>query len=124
MPLEKISRSIYPGLWKIGPYRIQSDYNDDKVSSSRPYNILKFSEFYFIAAEAAVKGAAGAKSARDLINVIRARAGKWKFDVAANEVRVEDNSSEMVTATPATIDIDYIFAERSREYYRRRLSLV
>lgn len=119
VPLDKISRSVYPGLWKLGPHRYGSDYNDDKVSSSRPYNILKFSEFYFLAAEAAVKGATTQPGydARELINVIRARAGKWRFDVSANEVRVEDNSAAMIAATPATIDIDYILMERSREYF-------
>lgn len=119
VPLDKISRSIYPGLWKLGPYRYGNDYNDDKVASTRPFNILKFSEFYFVAAEAAVKGAATnpGQNARDLINVIRERAGKWKFDVAENEPRVEDNSAAMIAATPATITIDYILEERSREYF-------
>lgn len=118
-PLDKISRTVYPGLWKLGTYRKSSDYNDDKIASSRPFNILKFSEFYFVAAEAAVKGAStsAGKSARDLINVIRARAGKWKFDVAANTERIEDNSADMVAATPAVIDINYILDERSREYF-------
>ncbi|SDM48605.1 Starch-binding associating with outer membrane [Catalinimonas alkaloidigena] len=117
VPLNKISRAIFPGLWKLGVYRQGNDYNDDKVASSRPYNILKFSEFYFVAAEAAVKGATGPRSARDLINVIRARAGMWRFDVAANQARVEDNSAAMVAATPATVDINYILDERSREYF-------
>jgi hypothetical protein len=119
VPLEKISRGIFPGLWKLGPYRKSKDYNDDKIGSSRPYNILKYSEFYFVAAEAAVKGAStqSGKSARDLINVIRARAGKWKFDVAGNAERNEDNSAAMTAATPATIDINYILDERSREYF-------
>lgn len=119
VPLDKISRNIYPGLWKLGSYRKSSDYNDDKVASSRPFNILKFSEFYFVAAEAAVKGAnvQAGKTARDLINVIRGRAGKWKFDVAENVAKVADNSAAMIAATPATIDINYILDERSREYY-------
>jgi len=56
-------------------------------------------------------------SARDLINVIRARAGKWKFNNAQNTSYVADNSAAMISATPATITIDYILAERSREYY-------
>ncbi len=60
--------------------------------------------------------AAGA-SARDLINVIRARAGKWRFSNAANAEKIEDNSAAMIAATPATIDINYILAERSREFY-------
>ena len=89
------------------------------AGSTRPYNIAKFSEFYFIAAEAAVKGATtkAGKSARELINVIRARAGKWKFNRAQNVASAVDNSAAMVAATPATIDINYILAERSREYY-------
>jgi hypothetical protein len=119
VPLDKISRVIFPGLWKLGVYRKSNDYNDDKVASSRPFNILKFSELYFVAAEAAVKGAntVTGKSARELINIIRARAGMWKFDVAANVVKVEDNSAAMTAATPATIDINYILDERSREYF-------
>jgi len=118
-PLTNVSRTVFPGLWKLGPYRKTNDYNDDKISSSRPYNILKYSEFYFIAAEAAVKGATpqAGKSARELINVIRARAGKWKFNVAGNAAYTADNSAAMIAATPATIDINYILDERSREYY-------
>jgi hypothetical protein len=49
--------------------------------------------------------------------VIRARAGKWKFDVAENVAKIEDHSADMVAATPAVIDINYILAERSREYF-------
>lgn len=117
VPLTKISRTVFPGLWKLGVARKGTDYNDDKVASTRPFNILKYSEFYFIAAEAAVKGATGSMDARSLINVIRARAGKWKFSVAENKEKIQDNSAAMVAATPATIDIDYILMERSREYY-------
>lgn len=119
IPLDKVSRNIYPGLWKLGAYRKSTDYNDDKIASSRPFNILKFSEFYFVAAEAAVMGAniQANKGARDLINVIRARAGKWRFDVAENAAKVEDNSIAMMNATPAVIDINYILDERSREYF-------
>ena len=114
-----ISRIVYPGLWKLGPYRTDNGtgLGQPNAGSTRPYNIAKFSEFYFIAAEAAVKGATGSMSARDLINVIRARAGKWRFDNNDNVARVEDNSAAMTAATPAAIDINYILAERSREYY-------
>ncbi|MEI9957327.1 MAG: RagB/SusD family nutrient uptake outer membrane protein [Ferruginibacter sp.] len=84
-----------------------------------PYKIAKFSELYFIAAEAAVKGATtvAGKTAYDLINVIRARAGKWKFSNKNNAAFVADNSAAMISATPTTIDINYILAERSREYF-------
>lgn len=116
-----ISRIVYPGLWKLGTYRTDNDggLGQPNAASTRPYNIAKFSEFYFIAAEAAVKGAAvkAGKSARDLINVIRGRAGKWRFDNNGNVAKVEDNSAAMESATPATITINYILDERSREYY-------
>ena len=116
-----ISRIVYPGLWKLGPYRTDNGtgLGQPNAGSTRPFNIAKFSELYFIAAEAAVKGATAkaGKSARELINVIRARAGKWRWDNNGNVVKVADNSAAMIAATPATIDINYILAERSREYY-------
>ncbi|MCB2379845.1 RagB/SusD family nutrient uptake outer membrane protein [Hymenobacter sp. BT635] len=116
-----ISRIVYPGLWKLGPYRTDngSGLGQPNAASTRPFNIAKFSELYFVAAEAAVKGATtkAGQGARELINVIRARAGKWRFDQNGNTAKVQDNSAAMVAATPATIDINYILAERSREYY-------
>ncbi len=116
-----ISRIVYPGLWKLGTYRTDNGtgLGSPNAGTTRPYNILKFSELYFIAAEAAVKGATtqGGRSARELINVIRARAGKWSFDNNGQVEKVEDNSADMTAATPATIDINYILAERSREYF-------
>ena len=116
-----ISRIVYPGLWKLGPYRTDNGtgLGQPNGASTRPFNIAKFSELYFVAAEAAVKGATtqAGKTARDLINVIRARAGKWRWDNNGNTAKVEDNSAAMIAATPATIDINYILAERSREYF-------
>ncbi len=117
--LNEINRRFYPGLWKLGTYRTD---NGDGLGSpngalTRPFPIAKYSEFYFIAAEAAVKGATATMSARALINVIRARAGRWTFDNGEQQVRNEDNSAAMVLATPAVIDINYILAERSREYF-------
>lgn len=117
---EDISRIVYPGLWKLGPYRTNSGdgLGQPNAASTRPFNIAKFSEFYFIAAEAAVKGAnPSGMSARELINVIRARAGVWRWDNNGNQARDEDFSDAMVAETPAEIDIDYILAERSREYF-------
>jgi hypothetical protein len=116
-----ISRIVYPGLWKLGPYRTDSGtgLGQPNAGSTRPFNIAKFSELYFVAAEAAVKGATptSGQSARELINVIRARAGKWRFDNNGNVAKSQDNSAAMIAATPATITINYILAERSREYY-------
>lgn len=116
-----INRVVYPGLWKLGTYRTDNagGLGQPNGALTRPFPIAKFSEFYFIAAEAAVKGATpqGGKSARELINVIRARAGKWRFDNGEQQERIEDNSAAMVAATPLVIDIDYILEERSREYF-------
>ena len=114
-----INRRVYPGLWKLGTYRTDNSggLGSPNAGLTRPYPIAKFSEFYFVAAEAAVKGATGSMTARALINVIRERAGKWRYDNGEKEERIEDNSAAMIAATPAVIDIDYILAERSREYF-------
>lgn len=116
-----ISRRVYPGLWKLGPYRTDNGTGPGQpnASSTRPYNIAKFSELYLIAAEAAVKGATTKpdKSARELVNVLRDRAGKWTFNNAENEEMDVDYGSQLTAETPATIDINFILDERSREFY-------
>jgi len=116
-----ISRLMFPNLWKMGEYRTDNGtgLGQPNAPLTRPFKIAKFSELYFIAAEAAVKGATtvAGKTARDLVNVIRARAGKWKFSNKDNAAFVVDNSAAMIAATPATIDVNYILAERSREYF-------
>ena len=120
--LSQSSRRSYPGVWKTGPYR--TDNGDGLGSpnggSTRPFVIAKFSEFYLIAAEAAVKGASGAQSARDLVNVLRLRAGRWTSpadDDASSRPIVSDFGADLVAATPATIDVDYILDERMREFW-------
>lgn len=119
--LSAISRRVYPGLWKLGPYRTDNGKGPGQpnAGSTRPYNIAKFSELYLVAAEAAVKGATtkSGKTARELVNVLRARAGKWTFSNAANSTIDMDHSADLVAATPATIDVNYILDERSREYF-------
>lgn len=115
-----ITRQLYPVIWKIGPYRTDNGTGFGagvNSGSTRPYVIAKFSEFYFIAAEANVMGATGEKSAYELINIIRARAGKWRWDNNNGESKVEDHSGAMIGATPHTITIEYIMQERSREYF-------
>lgn len=114
-----ISRIYYPGLWKLGTYRTDNGtgLGQPNGAITRPWNIAKFSEFYLIAAEAAVKGATGSMTARQLVNVLRARAGKWRWKNNGNYELVDDRSAAMTAATPATIDINYILAERSRELF-------
>ena len=118
--LNGISRIAYPALWKLGCYRY--DYNHDteagspNAGSTRPYSVLKFSDFYLTAAEAAFK-LGDNTSARTYINVLRKRAGNWTYK---NNERVEYKANygdELVAATPATITLDYILDERMREFY-------
>ena len=123
-----ISRLVYPSLWKIGPYRTDNGtgLGGQNAGNTRPFPIAKFSELFLIAAEAAVKGAttsavagtyANDGTARGLINVLRARAGKWYWSNNGNAALVADNSAAMIAATPTTIDINYILDERSRELF-------
>ena len=95
-----ISRKKYPCNWKIGIYRTDNDGSlGSKVNggSPRPWNVAKFSEFYLLAAEAAVKLGKN-DDAKKYVNVLRARAGKQTY-------------------CPATITIDFILDERSREFW-------
>ena len=140
MDPEHVSRKIFPGPFKLSGYSQESDdakakshpityttFGVPNADNVRPYYIAKFSELYLIAAEAAVKGASGAQSARDLVNVLRARAGKWSYSVAEDKVVDFDYSADLVAATPANIDIKYILLERSREFFGegyRRLDLI
>ena len=114
-----ISRKKYPINWKLGIYRTDNNGGlGSKVNggSPRPWSIAKFSEFYLLAAEAAVKLGDNA-SAYNYVNVLRARAGKQTFNQNDNVAVSVDHSAEMVAATPATITIDYILDERSREFW-------
>ena len=127
---EGISRLRYPGLYKLGMRPMETLSADGRQqlgspngSNSRPFNIAKFSEFYLLAAEAAVKGATtqSGYTARELLNVLRARAGKWTHRVNGLtqycEPYVADFSAELTAATPQTITIDYILDERMRELF-------
>lgn len=127
---EGISRLRFPMLYKIGAAPNETVSSDGKRqlgspngATSRPFNIAKFSEFYFLAAEAAVKGATTQQgyTPRELINVLRARAGKWTHRVNGTSQYCEeysaDYSNELTAETPQTITIDYILDERMREYF-------
>ena len=118
--LNGFSRIAYPALWKLGCYR--TDYNletglgSPNAGSTRPYAVLKFSDFYLTAAEAAFKLGDNTK-ARNNILVLRQRAGKWTYKQSERAAYVADFSSELAAATPATITLDYILDERMREFY-------
>lgn len=129
--ISDISRQAYPGVWKHVGHRTDrkeaTQLGNPNGSSPRPFVIAKFSEFYFIGAEAAVKLNKNAE-ARELINEIRGRAGKWKTNfndytyLCSNTGYdklpiVKDYSQELKDATPETITIEYILDERLREYW-------
>ena len=139
-----IGRRNFVGPWKRsiwlttgstdkGILKTDDSYGQTNIGNPTPNVIARFAEFYFVAAEAAIKGASGGQAAaHELMSVIRARAGKWTHSVAegtalkAKEVS-RDYSAELVAAIPATIDIDWLLDEYSREFfaeYRRWYDLV
>lgn len=113
-----ISRYKYLNLWKNGIYRTDNGSGLGKPNgdSPRPVPVLKFSELYLIAAEAAVK-LGDNDNARKYINVLRARAGIWTYDNNRQREKVADYSAQMVAATPQVITIDYVLDERERELF-------
>lgn len=132
--ISDISRQSYPGVWKHIGHRTDrgeaTELGNPNGSSPRPFVIAKFSEFYFLAAEANVKGATAKPNytATDLLKVIRARAGKWKThfndytylcgNTGYDKLTVtEDYSKELADATPSVVTIEYILDERLREYW-------
>lgn len=121
--LRGINRYVYPGLWKQGMYRTNTSspegLGEMNAPSTRPYVIYKFSELYFIAAEAQIKGATAkaGKTAYDLINVIRARAGKWEFKNNEQKEYKADFSKELMAKTPNPVTIDFLLDELLREYF-------
>ncbi len=119
LAVNHISRKKYPINWKIGIYRTDNDGGlGSKVNggSPRPWNVAKFSEFYLLAAEAAVKLGKN-DDAKKYVNVLRARAGKQTYCVNKRAPQIVDHSAEMIAATPDVIDIDFILDERSREFW-------
>ncbi|MBO7585507.1 MAG: RagB/SusD family nutrient uptake outer membrane protein, partial [Bacteroidales bacterium] len=118
-------RSIYltTGTTDKGIIKTDTDPGQVNICNPTPNVISRFAEFYFIVAEAAIKGASGGQAAaHDAIAVIRSRAGKWDYSVAEGTALVakpvdRDYSAELVAAIPATIDIDWLLDEYSREFF-------
>lgn len=118
--LDGYSRIAYPGLWKLGCYRTDYDWEhalgDPNAGSTRPYDVLKFSDFYLTAAEAAFKAGNNDKARSNLI-VLRKRAGVWTYKNSLRAPFTADFSQELADATPTTITLDFILDERMREFY-------
>lgn len=139
--LKEYNRKYYPGLWKLGTYRTDNNggMGQPNGAVTRPFVIAKFSEFYLIAAEAAVK-LGDNEAAKAALKPLRERAGKWSYSAnkgndAASVAEMTDvktcifadKSAEMVAAMPAQITIDYVLDERMRELFgecTRRFDLI
>lgn len=112
-----VSRLNYPSLWKYGPYRTNtSGIGEPNCGSTRPFPILRFSELYLTAAEAAYKLGKNTEC-RDMLNVLRARAAKWQNKEEGRFEYEADYSAELTAATPATITLDFLLDEMMRENY-------
>ncbi len=124
-----IGRDNFPGSWKLSCYR--TDKADNQAGSPnsgnfRPLVIARFAEFYFVAAEAAIKLGRPA-DAKAMMVPIRERAGKWTYSVAEQQVVDRDYSAELVAEIPDNMTIDWLLDEYSREFFaecRRWLDLV
>ena len=118
--LNGISRIAYPALWKLGCYRTDYDHatqlGSPNAGSTRPYNVLKFSDFYLTAAEAAFKLGQNDKARQNLL-VLRRRAGVWTWKNSERAAYEADFSADLEASTPATVTLDYILDERMREFY-------
>ncbi len=129
-----IGRRNFVGPWKHsiwlttgstdkGTIKTDTEPGQVNIGNPTPYLIARFAEFYFVAAEAAIKGASGGQAAaHQLMSVIRARAGKWTHSVAEGtaiqaKAVSRDYSAELVAAIPATITIDWLLDEYSREFF-------
>lgn len=118
--LNGISRVKFPALWKLigerSDYDNTSGLGSPNAASTRPFNILKFSDFYLTGAEAAVKAGENG-TAKEYIDVLRKRAGNWTYSNNDHKAYVANFGEDLVKQTPATITIDYVLDERMREFY-------
>jgi hypothetical protein len=99
--------AIYPSMKKYW----DSKKPDANTGGGRPYPVLKFSEVYILAAEAAMKMGNNAEAAKQ-INVLRKRAAS-RSGLSAAEVAARETA--ILNATPATITLDFILDELGRE---------
>ena len=130
-----IGRRNFVGPWKRsiwlttestdkGILKTDDSYGQTNIGNPTPNIIARFAEFYFVAAEAAIKGASGGQNAaHQMMSVIRSRAGNYKYSVAEGPsalvpAQVDRNySAELVAEIPATITIDWLLDEYSREFF-------
>lgn len=98
---------IWPYLRKYED-SAKTNYND--VASGRPFPVIKFSECYLLAAEAAMQMGNNDQAAT-LINVLKKRAA-YRPNLSSTDI---DNRYNAIAVTAAQINLDYILDERTRE---------
>ena len=81
-------------------------------ASTRPLVMYKFSEMFFIAAEAAFKLGDNVKAAA-MLNVIRQRASYKSTNTAAQNAA----AATALTIVASDVTLDFILDERTREFY-------
>jgi hypothetical protein len=102
------SNTIYPAVKKFDdPSR--TVVNDP---STRPVVIFRFSDVYLIAAEAYFKDGKLTEAAA-MLNVVRQRAAYRSTNTPAQNAA----AALAVTITPASVTLDFILDERTREFY-------
>lgn len=138
--LNEYNRKYYPGLWKLGTYRTDNNggMGQPNGAVTRPFVIAKFSEFYLVAAEAAVKLGNNADAVNALIP-LRQRAGRHSYsanknndatsiaDMMSSANIFENKEDAMLSSMPKEITIDYVLDERMRELFgecTRRFDLI
>jgi hypothetical protein len=103
------SNAYFPSVKKFMDPSRGANFNDP---STRPVVIYRFSDVYLIGAEAAFKAGDNVNAAA-LINVVRQRAAFRKTNTPAQNAA----AIAAQTVTPASITLDFILDERSREFY-------
>jgi len=113
------TNSYFPSVKKFMDPSRGSNFNDP---STRPVVMYRFSDVYLIAAEAYFKDNKLTEAA-NMLNVIRQRAAYRKTNTAVQNTA----AAAALTITAASVTLDFILDERSREFYgewQRWLDLV
>jgi hypothetical protein len=103
------TNSYFPAVKKFMDPSRGSNFNDP---STRPVVMYRFSDVYLIAAEAYFKDNKLTEAA-NMLNVIRQRAAYRKTNSAAQNTA----AATALTITAASVTLDFILDERSREFY-------
>ncbi len=108
---------MLPNQYDVNMYPSMKKHDDitrlhTNDASDRPFILMRFSEVYLIAAEAALK-AGNSADAANMINVLRTRAA---FN-PANSSAQKTAAAAAMQISPGTVTLDFILDERTRELF-------